>query len=188
MRRIHRAASIVLLLTMATGLAACADGFDPDKLDILGLNEKKKLPGKREALFPGGVPGVTQGIPPEYLKGNVAEQPGAAVPIEPLKPEAQPPAQTASAEPAAAAEKPKPRPVRKHVAAKLKPKPKPTRVTLKPAPVQPAQQAASPWPAAPPPPPQQQPAQQASSPWPDQQQQTPAPWPSAPPPGTFTKQ
>jgi hypothetical protein len=184
MRRIHRAASIVLLLAFTSSLAACADGFDPDKLDILGLNEKKKLPGKREALFPEGVPGVTQGIPPEYMKGNIAEQPGAAVPIEPLKPEAQ----TASAEPAATAEKPKPKPARKHVAAK----PKPTRITLKPAPAQaaqpqPGQQATSPWPAAPPPP-QQQPAQQASSPWPDQQQQSPAPWPAAPPPGTFTKQ
>jgi hypothetical protein len=186
MRRIHRAASIVLLLAFTSSLAACADGFDPDKLDILGLNEKKKLPGKREALFPEGVPGVTQGIPPEYMKGNIAEQPGAAVPIEPLKPEAQ----TASAEPAATAEKPKPKPARKHVAAK--PKPTPTRITLKPAPAQaaqpqPGQQATSPWPAAPPPP-QQQPAQQASSPWPDQQQQSPAPWPAAPPPGTFTKQ
>ena len=151
MRRIHRAASIVLLLTLATGLAACADGFDPDKLDVLGLNEKKKLPGKREALFPEGVPGVTQGIPPEYLKGNVAEQTGAAVPIEPLKPEAQPPAQTASAEPAQTAEKPKPKPAHKRVAAK----PKPTRVTLKPAPAKAAEpqpaQAAAPWPSAPPP-------------------------------------
>ncbi len=41
-----------------------------DKLDIFGLSEKKKLPGERKDLFPGGVPGVTQGIPPEYMKGN----------------------------------------------------------------------------------------------------------------------
>lgn len=179
MRRIHRAASIVLLLTLATGLAACADGFDPDKLDVLGLNEKKKLPGKREALFPNGVPGVEQGIPPEYMKGNLAQQPGAAVPVGPLatQPAGAPNAQTASAEPPAAEqakEKPKAKP-KKRVAAR----PKPTRVRIAPKPaVQPAQ--AQPAPA--------QAQQQAPSPWPDQQQSVPAPWPSAPPPGTFSKQ
>ena len=41
-----------------------------DKLDVFDLNEKKKLPGERKELFPEGVPGVTQGIPPEYMKGN----------------------------------------------------------------------------------------------------------------------
>ena len=63
---------IVLLTTLALAipaLAGCAD-FDLDKLDVFGLNEKKKLPGERKELFPGGVPGVTQGIPPEYVKGN----------------------------------------------------------------------------------------------------------------------
>ena len=63
---------IVMLATLALtipALAGCAD-FDPDKLDVFGLNEKKKLPGERKELFPGGVPGVTQGIPPDYVKGN----------------------------------------------------------------------------------------------------------------------
>ena len=32
-------------------MTAC-DDFDPDKLDVFGLNNKKKLPGEREALFP----------------------------------------------------------------------------------------------------------------------------------------
>ena len=191
MRRIHRVVMLALLIGIGPVIAGCTD-FDPDKLDVLGLNQKKKLPGERKPLFPDGVPGVTQGIPPEHMKGNIAEQTGAAVPIEPLKPEDQPQqsaAQTASAEPAATAEKPKPKPRRKRVAAK----PKPTRVevapTQQPAPAA-SSQAASPWPAAPPPAQQaQQPTQQASSPWPDpQSQQAPAPWPSAPPPGTFTKQ
>ena len=45
-----------------------------DKLDVFGLNKKKPLPGKREALFPNGVPGVTQGIPPQYMKGYQQKQ------------------------------------------------------------------------------------------------------------------
>jgi hypothetical protein len=186
--RIHRAMLVALLIGIGPVVAGCADGFDMDKLDVFGLAQKKKLPGERHALFPEGVPGVSQGIPPEYLQGNLAQQSGAAVPIEPLKPEQAQPAQTAAAE-QAAEEKPKPKP-KKRVAAR----PKPTRVNVsqqpqqQPAPAQQPAQGAAPWPSSPPPPPAQQPAQQAASPWPDQQQQAPAPWPSAPPPGTFSKQ
>lgn len=177
--RIHRAVLVALLIGIAPVVAGCADGFDPDKLDFLGLNKKKPLPGERHALFPGGVPGVQQGIPAEYMKGNVAQQqqPGAAVPIEPLKPEEVQPAQTAEK---AAEEKPKPKP-KKRVAAK----PKPVRVNVSQQPAQQPAQAAAPWPASAP---AQQPAQQAGSPWPNEQQPAPAPWPSAPPPGTFSKQ
>ena len=177
MRRISRVATVAMLLIgVAPMVAGCADGeLDLDKLDVLGLNQKKPLPGKREALFPGGVPGVEQGIPPEYMKGNLAQQPGAAVPVEALtQPAGSPNAQTASAAPAAA-EPAKPKPKKKRVAAR----PKPTRVRMTPKPAeQPAQ--AQPAPA--------QAQQQAPSPWPDQQQATPTPWPSAPPPGTFSKQ
>ena len=60
---------LAALLALAPVLAGCED-FDMDKLDVFGLNKKKKLPGERKEVFPGGVPGVTQGIPPEYLKGN----------------------------------------------------------------------------------------------------------------------
>src|SRR5690242_15659320 len=185
MRTIHRAVVLALLIGIAPVIAGCTD-FDPDKLDVLGLNQKKKLPGERHPLFPEGVPGVSQGIPPEYMQGNVAQQPGAAVPIDPLKPEQAQPAQTASAEQQPAAEKPKPKP-KKRVASK----PKPTRleVSTPKTQAQPAQGAAAPWPASSPPPAQkpQAPAQQASSPWPEPSQQAPAPWPSAPPPGTFSK-
>ena len=69
MRAIHRAVLLTGLAIAAPTLAACSN-FDMDKLDIFGLNEKKKLPGERKDLFPGGVPGVTQGIPPEYMRGN----------------------------------------------------------------------------------------------------------------------
>ena len=70
MRTIHRATLLTALAISTVGLTACSGGFDMDKLDIFGLSEKKKLPGERKDLFPGGVPGVTQGIPPEYMKGN----------------------------------------------------------------------------------------------------------------------
>ena len=177
--RIHRAVLLALLIGIGPVIAGCSDGFDMDKLDVLGLNQKKKLPGERHDLFPGGVPGVQQGIPAEYMKGNVAQQqqPGAAVPIDPLKPEEVQPAQTAEK---AAEEKPKPKP-KKRVAAK----PKPVRVNVSQQPAQQPAQAAAPWPASAP---AQQPAQQAGSPWPNEQQPAPAPWPSAPPPGTFSKQ
>ena len=177
--RIHRAVLLALLIGSGPVIAGCSDGFDMDKLDVLGLNQKKKLPGERHDLFPGGVPGVQQGIPAEYMKGNVAQQqqPGAAVPIDPLKPEEVQPAQTAET---AAEEKPKPKP-KKRVAAK----PKPVRVNVSQQPAQQPAQAAAPWPASAP---AQQPAQRAGSPWPNEQQPAPAPWPSAPPPGTFSKQ
>src|SRR5690242_20571835 len=165
MRTIHRAVVLALLIGIAPVIAGCTD-FDPDKLDVLGLNQKKKLPGERHPLFPEGVPGVSQGIPPEYMKGNLAEQPGSAVPIDPLKPEQAQPAQTASAEQQPAAEKPKPKP-KKRVAAK----PKPTRVNVStPKAQEPAQGAAPPWPSSPAQT-AKQPAQQASSPWPNEQQQ-----------------
>ena len=69
MRRMHRIVMLAALVALAPALSGCAN-FDPDKLDVFGLNEKKKLPGDRKAVFPEGVPGVSQGIPPEFIKGN----------------------------------------------------------------------------------------------------------------------
>src|SRR5262245_24022652 len=34
------------------------------------FNTKKKLPGERKPVFPEGVPGVSQGIPQDLVKGN----------------------------------------------------------------------------------------------------------------------
>jgi outer membrane biosynthesis protein TonB len=85
----RRMQSIVLLVALAATmpvLAGCSS-LDPDQWDFFGLNEKKKLPGDRKQLFPEGVPGVSQGIPPEYVKGNQppegTETPLAALPAEP---------------------------------------------------------------------------------------------------------
>ena len=103
---------IVVLATLALAipaLAGCAD-FDPDKLDVFGLNEKKKLPGERKELFPGGVPGVTQGIPPGYVKGNhpppETAQSAAAEPEPKPKPKRAAKPRTASQQPAQAASQP----------------------------------------------------------------------------------
>ena len=64
---------IVALIAVGPALSACAD-FDLDKLDVFGLNEKKKLPGERKNLFPEGVPGVQQGVPKEYMQGYQEQQ------------------------------------------------------------------------------------------------------------------
>ena len=60
-------------------LAGC-DSFDPlDKFqdwDIMG-SSKTPVRGERRAVFPEGVPGVAQGVPPDMVKGH---QPPAAEP------------------------------------------------------------------------------------------------------------
>src|SRR5579875_3788797 len=194
-----RALVLAAALTGAAAVLAGCENFDLDKLDVFNLNEKKKLPGERKELFPGGVPGVSQGIPPEYLKGHEQDQPGAAIPT----PAAQPGEQTATSEegktaavaPAAQASskteaepksEPKPKPKAK---AKAKPKPKrqgePETKTAGPsaAPQPAAQPQSQPWPASP-----SQSQQGTSAPWPStEQNQVTAPWPAAPAPGTFSR-
>jgi len=175
MRAMHRIVLLAVFAAYASALTACAD-FDPDKLDFFGLNEKKKLPGERKELFPGGVPGVTQGIPPEYMKGNqpppdVAQAP-ATEPASAAAAAATPDKKTAAAEP-----EPKPKPKRK---------PKPQTASQPPAGPQPAaQQQPAPWPQQ-----SQQPApQQAQAPWPapaQGQNNAADPWPSSPP-GTVAR-
>ena len=146
MRRMHRIVLLIGLVALTPALSACAD-FDMDKLDVFGLNEKKKLPGERKDVFPGGVPGVSQGVPSEYIKGNQQPESAQVLPVEPEKPAtAGKPAKKTTA--VQSADEPKPKP-------KRKPKP--------PQPAQPAaqqnqqapQQAQSPnqglapWPSAP---------------------------------------
>src|SRR5450759_3851807 len=173
MRRMHRIVLLVGLVALAPVLAGCED-FDMDKFDFLHLNDKKKLPGERKDLFPQGVPGVSQGIPPEYMKGNQPQPETAQAPAaEPAGAAAATPGdKTAAIEPTA---EPKTKP-------KRKPKPRtatrpPTQITVQPA----AQGQGS--------------GQQQTAPWPGTTPQQPAsgqststdPWPSAPPPGTFSR-
>lgn len=167
MRRVQRIVLLATFVLVAPVLSGCAN-FDPESLDIFGLGEKKKLPGDRRPVFPEGVPGVSQGVPKEYIKGN---QPAADTAL--LPDQAAPAAAPANEEPKAEP-KAEPKPKRK-VAAKPKP--------VAAAPVQPVSQA-----------PQQQPqAQQAPAGWP--QGSTPpasasgstATWPAPPPSGTFSR-
>jgi hypothetical protein len=51
---------------------------------------KKPLPGERRAVFPEGVPGVQQGVPPELMRGNPQ-----AVDVQP-QPAPEPPPAAAS--------------------------------------------------------------------------------------------
>jgi outer membrane biosynthesis protein TonB len=104
MRRLLTAATLVCGLA----LAGC-ESFDPldklQELDIMGTS-KKPLVGDRRAVFPEGVPGVAQGVPPDLVKGY------------------QPPAETPPPVVAAKPEKPKPKP-KKTVAVQRKPRPQP---------------------------------------------------------------
>src|SRR5579883_2324405 len=134
----------ILVLPLAGLLAGC------DSLDTLQFwDTKKKLPGVRQEVFPGGVPGVEQGIPPELVKGY--QQPQQPPPDQ-VTTAAQ---ETAEKVDQKAEEKPKPKP-KPRVASRPKPRPRP-------APHQPAPQQAA-WPTAQP---QAQPQPGAqTAPWP----------------------
>src|SRR6266850_781531 len=148
--RVLRGVTLVVLALSFGGVLAGCDTME----NFQFWDTKKKLPGERKPVFPEGVPGVSQGIPQELVKGYQ----------EPQQPTVDPAA--AAAQESAQKNEPPPKP---------KPKPKP-RVVARPQPAaqqQPAAQA--PWPAQP----QQQPAPQAQAPWPGQQQPQQPAWPSA---------
>lgn len=178
MRVMQRLVLLAAFAAFGSALAACTD-FDPDKLDVFGLNEKKKLPGERKELFPGGVPGVSQGIPPEYMKGNQPPPDAAQAPS--TEPGSQATSGESDKKTTTAAVEPEPQPKPKP---KRKPKPKPV-VSQAPAQTAPqgaGQQQMAPWPQ------QTQQPQQAQAPWPSQGQTNAAdPWPASPPPGTFSR-
>lgn len=154
MRAYHRGIMAVVVLSLGLGLAGCESLPDFENM----FSTKKRLPGERKEVFPGGVPGVTQGVPPELMKGN---QP--AVAADGTTPAAAP----AEAAPPPPEAKPKPAP-KKRVAAKPKPAPA--------APAEPQAQQSQPaaaWPA--------QGAQSQSKP------AGQSVWPDAPPTGTFSR-
>jgi hypothetical protein len=145
---VGRVICAAMLASIGFTVAGC------DYLDSLEIfDTKKKLPGERKPVFPEGVPGVTQGIPPDLQKGyneQAAQQSPdpATTAVQQL---------TAQPEPK---EKPKPKPKPK-LAAKPRPKP-PNPATAQ---AQPPQQAA---------PQGGQPAgMQPLAPWPGSQPQHP---------------
>jgi len=165
MRCIPRIIFLATFVLTLPALSGCAD-FDIDKFDVFGLSDKKKLPGERKPVFPEGVPGVSQGIPPEYIKGN--QPPPDTAQLPPAGPDANAPApgiaadpakKTAAVEPDAA---PKPK-LRKPKVAKQKLIPDQS-----------------------PPPGQAQPPAQDQQP-PSAQQSSTAPWPTSPAAGTFSR-
>lgn len=77
MRRSQRLIAAAVLIVFSAVLAGCSSGFsgDFDPTDLLDwLDTKKKLPGKREPVFPDGVPGLEQGVPKELYKGAQEQQ------------------------------------------------------------------------------------------------------------------
>jgi len=134
-------------VALSLALIGCDTADTLDKLsDMIPFGENKKpLPGERKEVFPQGVPGVPQGVPPDMVKGN---QP---------PPDATPPPQQAAVPPPA--EKPKPK---KKLQAKPKALPKaPPDQSAQTVP--PTQQMQAPQPTSNWPPPLQQ-----SSGWPSQ--------------------
>src|SRR6266545_8358426 len=112
MRSLNFALRPVAALTIGLALAGCSS-FDPTDLADW-ISPKKPLPGERRAVFPEGVPGVPQGVPPELTKGyqesQAAEANVAAAPVvirpEPAKPKPKPKPKAASAPPRPATQAP----------------------------------------------------------------------------------
>src|SRR5262249_26788971 len=158
MRPLVRLGFAIGLAGASALVSGCSNfSLDPDKLDFSIFDTKQKLSGERKEVFPGGVPGVTPGVPPEMMKGY-HEQADAPPPPDQKAAEAKP--------------KPAPKP---HVA--QQPKPHPAAQPAQTASVQGTPPAAS-TPAA-------APAAQAPGsqplPWPGQPQQQAQPqagWPA----------
>jgi hypothetical protein len=155
MNRVARA--VVVAAALALPLGGCVN-FDPaDWFAGDWFSNKKPLPGERKELFPGGVPGVTRGVPPDLIKGNQAaalqEQEAETPPVQLEEPKPKP-------KPRA---KPKPKPKPK-VADTGEPERRPTPVTVRPQAQPQPQQGGVQWPD--PPPTRPQPQQQGVQ-WPD---------------------
>src|ERR1700751_4592992 len=76
MRRSQRLIAAAVLIALSGDLAGCSSSlsnFDPSDL-LDWLDTKKKLPGDRKPVPPGGGPGLEQGVPKELYKGNVEHQ------------------------------------------------------------------------------------------------------------------
>jgi hypothetical protein len=107
--RIIRTILFAAALPLASGLAGCgtfwdsansiSDRFSDAMHDFNPFGSgKKPLPGERRPVFPEGVPGVQQGIPPDLMRHNpqatdVAAQPPVTEPVD------EPPRQAATQQP-----------------------------------------------------------------------------------------
>jgi hypothetical protein len=145
MNRLARTVTVASALSLVLLLSNCSS-FDPtDIVDNIFASQKKPLPGERKALFPSGTPGVSQGLPPEWIKGY---QP--------------PPAAETAQDTPAVPDRPKPKPKPKVAA---KPPADPSS-----APAVPSRTSApqsSPWPDPPPTRQSAAPANAGQTAWPD---------------------
>lgn len=196
MRRSARVLLMATLMPFAVAAAGCSsmDSFDPENAFNF-LNPEKPLPGHREAVFPGGVPGIPHGVPQELVKGN--EPPPDQTPMQASEPLPAPTQQTASrtsgpmvlgpqaavtSEPPA---KPKPKYMPKPKVAAVKPSPKPTpkptAVSVQPASIRGSQPILKPWPTqtqAKDTSEKKKEEQDAKAPWPTTQKTASQPWPT----------
>jgi len=90
--RFVRGTVLALLLVGFGGVLAGCDTLENFQI----WDTKKKLTGERKEVFPGGVPGVTQGIPPDLVKGYQEPQQAA---VDPAAVAAQESAEKAEAKP-----------------------------------------------------------------------------------------
>jgi hypothetical protein len=132
--RVRRTWLTASLLAAGLTLSGC-ESFDPESW----FNPKKPLPGDRRPMFPGGVPGVPQGVPQDLVKGY---QPPPDTPPEVVR-----------AQPERAKPRPAPKPISPPPRQAAAPRPAPQQEEAPPQ--------AAPWPS------QQQPQSQGGSPFPD---------------------
>ena len=80
---LRRTVLVASLLAAGLTLSGC-ESFDPESW----FSTKKPLPGDRRPMFPGGVPGVPQGVPQDLVKGYQPppDNPPEVVTAEPPKP------------------------------------------------------------------------------------------------------
>ncbi len=81
--RISRLLAAAFVLAFASALGGCssfsAPAWDPsDLLDF--LDTKKRAPGERKPVFPEGVPGISQGVPKEMVRGSPEARAGIRIP------------------------------------------------------------------------------------------------------------
>jgi hypothetical protein len=144
MNRLARLATVVATLSLPLLLADCSS-FDPtDIMDNMFASQKKPLAGDRKPLFPTGTPGVSQGLPPELVKGyqppppqtDATQDAQAAVPEKP-KPKPKPKPKVVAAPPANQSNQPAamsvPASTRPAAGASPWPDPPPTRQSAAPA-------------------------------------------------------
>jgi len=79
-RHTSRLLAAAFALCLAAPLTGCGSLSTPswDPTDLLDfLDTKKRAPGERKPVFPEGVPGISQGVPKEMVRGS-AESRAAA--------------------------------------------------------------------------------------------------------------